>query len=56
MSRKTYKDINGEWLYPEEIKKISSNKAVKKTDNSDVKIGPSELCLSQKNIQLILKQ
>ncbi len=46
----TYKDINGEWLYPEEIKKISSNKAVKKTDNSDVKIGPSEsMSKSKKN-------
>ena len=38
----TYKDVNGKWLYPDEIKKISANKAVKRSDNSEVKIGPSE--------------
>ncbi len=45
----TYKDVNGKWLYPDEIKKISANKAVKKTDNSEVKIGASESMSKSKN-------
>jgi len=46
----TYKDINEEWLYPEDINRISANKAVKKSDKSEVKIGPSEsMSKSKKN-------
>ena len=46
----TYKDINNKWLYPDDIKKISTDKAVKKSDNSDVKVGPSEsMSKSKKN-------
>ena len=45
----TYKDVNGKWLYPDEIKKISANKAVKRSDNSEVKIGPSESMSKSKN-------
>ena len=46
----TYKDTKGDWLYPDEIKKISSNKAVKKNDDTDVIVGPSEsMSKSKKN-------
>ncbi len=46
----TYKDINGNWLYPNEIKKIKSNSAVKISDNSKVTIGPIEsMSKSKKN-------
>ncbi len=46
----TYKDKNGDWLYPEDIEKLSSNKAVKKKDKTGVKIGPSEsMSKSKKN-------
>jgi leucyl-tRNA synthetase len=46
----TYKDTNGNWLYPDEIKKINSSKALKIEDNSDVTIGPSEsMSKSKKN-------
>ena len=46
----TYKDNNGNWLYPEEIKKIDSKSAIKKIDNSKVKIGSSEsMSKSKKN-------
>ena len=38
----TYKDKNGNWLYPDEIEKIGKQKAVKKIDNSNVLIGASE--------------
>ena len=38
----TYKDINANWLYPDEIEKSGNDKAVKKEDNSKVIIGPSE--------------
>ena len=46
----TYKDTKGQWLYPDEIEKISSNKAIKKSDKSEVIIGSSEsMSKSKKN-------
>ena len=38
----TYQDQNGNWLYPEEVEKISEKKAINRSDQSEVKIGPSE--------------
>ena len=38
----TYKDENGNWLYPDEIiKKIDKNSAIKKKDKTKVIVGPS---------------
>ncbi len=46
----TYKDMNGKWLYPEEVEKITADKIIKKKDKSEVKIGPSEsMSKSKKN-------
>ena len=46
----TYKDQNGNWLYPEEIEKITPKRTVKKLDQSNVKIGPPEsMSKSKKN-------
>jgi len=46
----TYKDLNGNWLYPDEIKITSDKKAIKISDKSEVKIGPSEsMSKSKKN-------
>ena len=46
----TYKDKNGNWLYPEEIEKINEKKAVKKKDKSEIIIGASEsMSKSKKN-------
>ncbi len=46
----TYKDLNGNWLYPNEIKIIDKKKAIKILDKSEVKIGPSEsMSKSKKN-------
>ena len=46
----TYRDSNGHWLYPEQIEKISAKKAIKRTDGSEIKIGPSEsMSKSKKN-------
>ena len=46
----SYKDINGEWLYPNEIEKINSKSAIKKKDKSKVTIGPPEsMSKSKKN-------
>ncbi len=46
----TYKDKNGKWLYPEEIEKINSTSAVKKTDKTNVIIGAAEsMSKSKKN-------
>ena len=46
----TYKDQNGKWLYPNEITKITSDKVVKKSDNSKVIVGPAEsMSKSKKN-------
>ena len=46
MSRVNNND--GNWLYPDEIEKISNNEAIKKTNGEKVNIGPPELCRSQK--------
>ena len=46
----TYQDLNNNWLYPDEIEKISSKKAIKKKDKSEVNVGPSEsMSKSKKN-------
>jgi leucyl-tRNA synthetase len=46
----TYKDTNNNWIYPDDIEKISENKVIKKSDNSQVKVGPSEsMSKSKKN-------
>ena len=46
----SYKDKNGNWLYPDEIEKINSKTAVKKIDKSKVIIGPPEsMSKSKKN-------
>ena len=46
----TYKDNKGNWLYPTEIKKIGEKKAIKKSDKSEILIGPSEsMSKSKKN-------
>ncbi len=46
----TYKDQNGNWLYPEEVEKISGKKVVKKEDQTPIKVGPSEsMSKSKKN-------
>tara|TARA_B100000575_G_scaffold293625_1_gene305665 strand:- start:2836 stop:5343 length:2508 start_codon:yes stop_codon:yes gene_type:complete len=46
----TYKDEKGNWLYPEDVKKISNKKTVKKSDNKTVIVGPSEsMSKSKKN-------
>jgi leucyl-tRNA synthetase len=45
----TYKDKNGNWLYPEQIEK-RDNKFFKKDDKSNVTVGPSEsMSKSKKN-------
>ena len=47
----TYKDKNGNWLYPEEIEKINPKKIVKKLDKTEVLVGASEsMSKSKKNI------
>tara|TARA_E500000178_G_C17031979_1_gene761061 strand:- start:1678 stop:4188 length:2511 start_codon:yes stop_codon:yes gene_type:complete len=46
----TYKDENGNWLYPDEITKVNNKTALKKMDKSKVIIGPSEsMSKSKKN-------
>ena len=46
----TYKDIDGNWLYPSEIDKSEKNKFFKKKDKSLVYAGPSEsMSKSKKN-------
>ena len=46
----TFKDIKGNWLYPEEVEKVSEKKAIKRSDKSEVKIGSSEsMSKSKKN-------
>ena len=46
----SYKDINGNWLYPEEVEKINDKTYVKKIDRSKVKVGPPEsMSKSKKN-------
>ncbi len=38
----TYKDKDGNWLYPDEVKKISKDNVIQKTNNQKVNVGPSE--------------
>ncbi len=46
----SYKDQNGNWLYPDEIEKIDSNTTIKKSDRTKVKVGPPEsMSKSKKN-------
>jgi len=46
----SYKDLDGNWLYPEEIEKINSTEAIKKTNRSKVVVGPPEsMSKSKKN-------
>ncbi len=46
----TYKDKNGEWLYPEEVEKIDNKTFIKKTDKSKIELGPPEsMSKSKKN-------
>ena len=46
----SYKDKTGNWLYPEEIKKIDTRTAIKKSDQSEVTIGlPESMSKSKKN-------
>ena len=49
----TYKDQNGNWLYPSEIKKTNSTTAVKLTDNTKVIIGSSESMSKSKRTLLV---
>ena len=56
----TYKSTDGQWLYPDEIEKISIEKAVKKSDKTKVIIGSSEsMSKSKKNTidpEIMIKQ
>ena len=45
----TYKDEDGNWLNPEEIIKLDDKIVLRKDESKTVKIGPSSLCLNQKN-------
>jgi len=46
----SYRDENGEWLYPEEVEKINIKEALKKKDKSKVLVGPAEsMSKSKKN-------
>ena len=46
----TYKDQDDNWLYPDEIEKTSEKNAIKRSDNSKVKVGSSEsMSKSKKN-------
>ena len=46
----SYKDKNGNWLYPNEIIKVDSKTVVKKTDKSKVTVFPPEsMSKSKKN-------
>ena len=46
----SYKDENGNWLYPDEIEKDEKNNFIKKNDKSKIIVGPSEsMSKSKKN-------
>ena len=46
----TYKDEDGNWLYPDEIEKISNNLTIKRSDRKKIIVGPSEsMSKSKKN-------
>ncbi len=47
----TYKDTHGKWLSPEEIKKNDEGEFIKSSDNTKVRVGPSEsMSKSKKNV------
>ena len=56
----SYKDNNGNWLYPDEIEKIDDNTVIKKTDKTKVIVGPAEsMSKSKKNTidpEVMIKQ
>ena len=46
----TYQDLKGQWLYPDEVEKVSKDSMIKKLDKTKVKVGPSEsMSKSKKN-------
>ena len=46
----TYKDLNGNWLYPDEIEKVSNNEAIKKDSKDKIIIGkPESMSKSKKH-------
>jgi len=46
----SYKDEKGNWLYPEEVEKVDTNKYLKKSDKTKVLVGPPEsMSKSKKN-------
>ena len=46
----SYKDKDGNWLYPDEVEKSIANQYIKKTDKSVVTVGPPEsMSKSKKN-------
>ena len=46
----SYKSASGEWLYPDEVKKINSKVFLKKSDETKVDVGPPEsMSKSKKN-------
>ena len=47
----TYKDVNGNWLNPDEVDIINNKYVIKNKPNEDVKVGPSEsMSKSKKNV------
>ena len=56
----SYKDQKGNWLYPQEVEKIDSEKRNKEKDKSKVIVGPSEsMSKSKKNTidpEVMIKQ
>ena len=56
----TYKDIKGNWLYPDEVEKVSEGVKIKKSDKQNVIIGPPEsMSKSKKNTidpEIMIKQ
>ena len=46
----TYKDLDGNWLYPDEVERIDQKNLIKKKDKTKVIVGPSEsMSKSKKN-------
>ncbi len=46
----SYKDLDGNWLYPNEVERVDSKNLVKKTDKTKVRVGPPEsMSKSKKN-------
>ena len=46
----SYKDADGNWLYPEEVEKISKSNVIKKSNKQKVIVGPPEsMSKSKKN-------